>query len=580
MTAETLLSAAILLFVIVSGLAVAVWVFDRLAPARFVQERHDFAVGAVILVPLLFLFSLRSQPAAPPAPIEANPSSLEPAVATASGPLTSVAAPAASQPLGEIGTLPWQEAALVAWIVVGFVLLVRLGLDLRAALKLKAKANAVVHHRPKSLSRPVEIKRSPDVTAPMLVGYFRPAILLPEGQTLETTPRSVLEHEVAHAVRGDVWIALAFQTIKAVFWWLLPLSLLSPIIRRTREMLCDTYAADLTDDPKGLAHALLDTALANHEARESALIVRAHGSDIPGRVRRLTTQQAWRRRKTWVTLTPLVPALVLTAFFATPRLGEAQAQESAPLSWSWINNDDDADLALYRAAYHGRIDEVRALIEAGEDPSAVSMGDGTPLMAAIRGRRAAVLDVLLDAGADPNRVAPGDGTALIAAARAGETSMAEKLVEFGADPDLGVDGDGNPLIVAAHRGEVSMIDLLLAAGADPNAAVPGDGNPLIGAALMGRRAAAERLLAAGADPDGYVYRDETPLIAAAQQGRLEMVNLLIAAGADVSLTVETPHHDPGGPYRSPLSEAERNGHDTVAQRLKEMGAEHRPPEQD
>ena len=132
-------------------------------------------------------------------------------------------------------------------------------------------------------------------------------------------------------------------------------------------------------------------------------------------------------------------------------------------------------------------------------------------------------------------------------------------------------------VAGARRGDIDIVELLVSAGADVNGAVIADGNPLIGAAARGHADVVRRLLFEGADPNGYVYRDETPLINAARQGHVQIAEILTRAGADVSLTVETPPNDPGGPYRSPLSEAERNGRDDMVRWLTARGAEHRPP---
>ena len=59
MSPETILTAAGLLFVVVSLLVFVAWAFDRYAPDRLVQERHDLSVGTILLVPFLFVLSLR-----------------------------------------------------------------------------------------------------------------------------------------------------------------------------------------------------------------------------------------------------------------------------------------------------------------------------------------------------------------------------------------------------------------------------------------------------------------------------------------------------------------------------------------
>ena len=124
------------------------------------------------------------------------------------------------------------------------------------------------------------------------------------------------------------------------------------------------------------------------------------------------------------------------------------------------------------------------------------------------------------------------------------TANAERLIAFGADVDSAWSGDGNALIAAARRGQTDMASLLLEAGADPNA---------------------------------YVRGDETPLINAAQQGRREVAELLVEAGADVSLTVLANRREGANEYRSPISEARRNGHRDMVRWLESLGATHNPP---
>ncbi len=578
MTADTVLQSAALVLLLTGAFALLVLLLDRTLPRRYVQERHDLAVAAFFLAPLVFIFGLRAAPAIPSDSISAtsatvaqnsvNRGDLLPQPAAE---IIEAAPPLLSLPLGTV--------LLSLWLAGSAALLLRICFELAAVLRLKSRAQTT--HAPwvASLSRPVPVKLSSEVTSPMLVGYLRPAILLPLADGDSRFSRAVLEHEVAHARRGDVWTTLALRIVEAVFWWALPLRLLKPVIDRSREMLCDSYAAKVTNAPVELARELLDAAARTRQPIAPALAAGAHGAALPARVRRLTRVETWQPRTTWARLSTVLPMLVLATWALTPRLGEAQAANPYGDSFSVARYGDDAqtDLPLYKAAARGDLDKVTRLVASGANPSAVSIGDGTALMAAVQRRHDDIVDFLLAAGADPNTVAPGDGTALLEAVRRGHAAMVEQLLNYGANPDLAVPGDGSPMIVAAHRGRVDMIDLLLAAGGDPNVASPRDGNPLIAAALAGEVESAKRLLQAGADPNGYVYRDETPLINAAQQGHLDVLNVLIEAGADVSLTVATPHHDPGGTYRSPLSEAERRGHDNVVRRLRELGAEHREP---
>ncbi|NQE64266.1 Regulatory sensor-transducer, BlaR1/MecR1 family / Ankyrin-related protein [Caulobacter sp. RHG1] len=160
------------------------------------------------------------------------------------------------------------------------------------------------------------------------------------------------------------------------------------------------------------------------------------------------------------------------------------------------------------------------------------------------------------------------GQPLFDAVRARDLAAVQELLALGANANAVLPGDGSPLIEAARRGESQIVQALLTAGADPNLAVRGDGAPLIQASISGHLDIVQALVARGANVEIFVPGDETPLINAAQAGRLDIVTYLVERGADVNRAVQA---NPGE-MRSPLSQAQKNGHGAVVNYLKARGA--------
>lgn len=222
---------------------------------------------------------------------------------------------------------------------------------------------------------------------------------------------------------------------------------------------------------------------------------------------------------------------------------------------------------LIAAVRHGDPVIVSDLLEAGADPNRWVEGDESPLYHAVASGQDEAVRLLLDAGADPNAVWPGDGTPLLVATRAGAERVVQRLVEAGARADLGVDGDGNALIAAAAQGRIDVLRRMILSGADPDAAVRGDGSPLIAAAREGHLDAVRLLVEAGADVDRVVPGDENPLIQAAGEGHAEVVRYLLDGGADPSVEVTVRRWDGRQEVRSPLTQAQRGGHQEIVEML-------------
>jgi GWxTD domain-containing protein len=198
------------------------------------------------------------------------------------------------------------------------------------------------------LSRPVELLESCLVDAPLVLGHFRPLILLPIG-LLTRLPagqiEAILLHELAHIRRCDYLVNVLQRAVEGLLfyhpavWWV------SRVIRAERENCCDDVVVAMSGDAPEYAAALAALEQDRWSAREPA--VAATGGSLVKRIRRLLHPKgpngAW---------TPLLAAVVLMASAALtlaawpaappPQGSAAQAKtghaESSPF-FRWLDQD-------------------------------------------------------------------------------------------------------------------------------------------------------------------------------------------------------------------------------------------------
>ena len=169
--------------------------------------------------------------------------------------------------------------------------------------------------------------------------------------------------------------------------------------------------------------------------------------------------------------------------------------------------------SLFRAAFKGRLDELRFLLAAGAD---VNSRDW------VRPSRSRPLR-------QPNP-APQDGsTALIAAVYAEQRETAAMLLEAGADVAACSDDGDTALMFASMRGNAALIELLLDAGANVNAA-----NKARSYDKSADACTRSWGLTHGLWPARAVQMGGTALMYAASNGHAAAVPLLLLRGADVT----------------------------------------------
>jgi ankyrin repeat protein len=130
--------------------------------------------------------------------------------------------------------------------------------------------------------------------------------------------------------------------------------------------------------------------------------------------------------------------------------------------WEIEDRSDDGYTPLHMAAYFGRLEVARLLLERGADRNPVSSNDSrvTPLHSAVSARHRDLAGLLLALGASANAVQKGGSTPLHTAAHNGDEAIVDLLLLRGADPTRPADDGRTPPDMADEGGHAALADML------------------------------------------------------------------------------------------------------------------------
>lgn len=90
-----------------------------------------------------------------------------------------------------------------------------------------------------SLQSPVRVMISANATTPMLIGLWKPMVVLPDTQLEEKELALILSHELVHLQRGDLFVKLLVLVANAVHWFNPVTYLLNKQMQMFCELSCD-----------------------------------------------------------------------------------------------------------------------------------------------------------------------------------------------------------------------------------------------------------------------------------------------------------------------------------------------------
>jgi len=176
---------------------------------------------------------------------------------------------------------------------------------------------------------------------------------------------------------------------------------------------------------------------------------------------------------------------------------------------AWPSSDEDSEegegendvATLTQAAADGDLEQVRTLLDQGEEINSADNDGDTPLsMAAMYGHEVVV----------------------------------ELLLGRGAEVDCVNNNQETPLLFAASEGYTAVVHLLLKKDAEVDCANSEEDTPLSIAAACGHKAVVKELLVMRAEVDCVNNKQKTPLSLAAMNGHKAVVQLLLAKKAQVN----------------------------------------------
>lgn len=165
----------------------------------------------------------------------------------------------------------------------------------------------------------IEIYRNPLIISPMMVGFFRPYIILPDGEFKDRELSYIFMHELIHCKQKDMFYKWLIQIVVCLHWFNPFVYLLEKEVNKACELSCDEKVISALDDEERREYG--DTLISfmkevNPYKNSLASVTMSEGAEqIKERLGAIMNYK--KKSKIIITVTTLLSAAFIACFFVT-----------------------------------------------------------------------------------------------------------------------------------------------------------------------------------------------------------------------------------------------------------------------
>ena len=176
----------------------------------------------------------------------------------------------------------------------------------------------------------VQLLFSSKIDVPVVMGYFKPVILIPVALINQLTiheAESILLHELAHVKRKDYLVNMIQLCIETALFFSPFVWLTSALIRQEREKCCDDIVVGFTDSKIPYVKALTALEVYRQSPTQPALAAKNSKYYLLNRIKRIMEMRKKQVNYTQlITVLVIIAALLTTITFTKPATVNAQPQ--------------------------------------------------------------------------------------------------------------------------------------------------------------------------------------------------------------------------------------------------------------
>ena len=160
----------------------------------------------------------------------------------------------------------------------------------------------------------VELYRNVLITSPMLIGFFRPSIVLPVGELEDKELSYIFVHELIHYKQKDMFYKWLIQIVVCIHWFNPFIYLLEKEVNKSCELSCDEKVISILDDKARREYGdILISFLKSNNLNKSSLASVTLTESAEQVKERLGAIMNFKKKTKLITIISLVAAFLLSA---------------------------------------------------------------------------------------------------------------------------------------------------------------------------------------------------------------------------------------------------------------------------